>query len=153
MTLATAATVLRDDLSQLIDSKDWEGLREAFGSLPAPDVAEIIETLLDAPGDEEGIIFRVLPRDQAAAVFEYLPLERQRQLVQCLSKDTVRSILDAMSPDDRTRLLEELPDEATRRLLETLSPDELKSARSLLGYPERTAGRYMTPKYVAVAPD
>src|SRR5689334_4189269 len=106
MTLATAATVVRDDLWELINTKDWEALREAFGSLPSPDVAEIIETLLDTPGDEEGIIFRVLPREQAAAVFEYLPLERQRQLVQCLSHDNVRAILDQMSPDDRTRLLE-----------------------------------------------
>src|SRR4029079_2986917 len=66
---------------------------------------------------------------------------------------TVQSLLNEMSPDDRTRLLEELPAEATRRLLEALSPEELKSARQLLGYPEGTAGRHMTPKYVALPPD
>src|SRR5439155_12736160 len=63
------------------------------------------------------------------------------------------AIVNEMTPDDRTRLLEELPAEVTRTLLETLSPAELKTARQLLGYPEGTAARYMTPEYVALPPD
>jgi len=65
----------------------------------------------------------------------------------------MRAIVDTMTPDDRTRLFEELPAEVTRTLLDTLSPEELKTARQLLGYPERTAARYMTPEYVALPPD
>jgi len=61
--------------------------------------------------------------------------------------------LNQMTPDDRTRLLEEMPAEFTRRLLETLSPEELRYARDLLGYPDNTAGRFMTPEYVALRPD
>jgi magnesium transporter len=145
--------VLRPELNELIERKDWDGLRAVFSELSPPDVAEVMEVLLDTPGQEEGVIFRVLPRAQAAAVFSYLPLERQAQLVHQLSHESVHSIINAMTPDDRTRLLEELPDAATRRLLESLSPEELKSARELLGYPERTAGRYMTPRYVALRPE
>ena len=58
-----------------------------------------------------------------------------------------------MTPDDRARLLDEMPAEVTRRLLETLSPEELKATRKILNYPEQTAGRYMTPEYVALRPD
>ena len=58
-----------------------------------------------------------------------------------------------MTPDDQARLLEELPAAVTRRLLESLSPQELQAARDLLGYPPHTAGRYMTPQYVALYPD
>src|SRR6185295_8594782 len=58
-----------------------------------------------------------------------------------------------MNPDDRTRLFDTLPAEVTRQLLDTLSPDELKAARELLGYPKATVGRYMTPEYVALPPD
>src|SRR5947209_11230483 len=60
--------------------------------------------------------------------------------------------MESLPPDDRTRLLEEMPAEVTRRLLATLSADELEHARALLGYPEDTAGRYMTPRYVTVEP-
>lgn len=142
--------LLQADFEELIQAKDWLGLREAMSELDPSDIAEL---LTDVPAEDEGVLFRVLPRDAAAKVFSYLPLDRQRELVQSLSNTQVNSILNEMTPDDRTRLLEELPAEVTRRLLDTLSPEELAAARALLGYPENTAGRYMTPEYVALPPD
>jgi magnesium transporter len=143
-------SLIQPDLEQLIRDKQWDELREILAELPAPDVAEL---MIDLPAEDEGVIFRLLPRERAALVFAYLPLDRQQEAVQALSNQQVHAIFGAMSPDDRTRLLEELPAEATRRLLETLSPDQLKVARQLLGYPEGTAGRYMTPQYVSLPPD
>ena len=97
-----------------------------------------------------------LPQSDAKAEFlkwaHMTPAEKMRASL-LSSMGLTEEQVQAMSPDDRTRLLEELPAEATRRLLETLSPDELKVARTLLGYPEGTAGRYMTPQYVALPPD
>src|SRR3954471_17332955 len=142
--------VLQADLEEIIKSKNWDELREALSELPPVDIAEV---LIDLPVEDEGVIFRVLPRKLASLVFSYLPLDRQEELLHCFSNEQVRNILDQMTPDDRTRLLEETPAEVTRRLLDTLSPEELKSARILLGYPEATAGRYMTPEYVALPPD
>jgi magnesium transporter len=142
--------ILQADLEEIIRSGNWDELREVVAGLDPPDIAEIIS---DLPPEDEGVIFRVLPRGLAATVFSYLPLERQQELVQSLADEQVHSILGAMPPDDRTRLLEELPAAVTRRLLETLSPDQLKAARQLLGYPDGTAGRYMTPQYVSLPPD
>jgi len=142
--------VLQADLEEIIKSKNWDELRDALSELPPVDIAEV---LIDLPVEDEGVIFRVLPRKLGSLVFSYLPLDRQEELLHCFSNEQVRNILDQMTPDDRTRLLEETPAEVTRRLLDTLSPDELKAARILLGYPEGTAGRYMTPEYVALAPD
>jgi magnesium transporter len=143
-------SLLQADLEEIIQSKDWELLRDALSEIPAPDIAEI---LTDLPPEDEGVIFRVLPRQRAADVFSYLPLKKQEELVQALGNAQVGSILNDMTPDDRTRLLEELPPDVTRKLLDTLSPEELKVARTLLGYPEGTAGRYMTPEYAALPPD
>jgi magnesium transporter len=142
-------TVLQADLEEIIRRKDWNELREALSELDPPDVAEI---LIDLPPQEEGVIYRVLPRERASAAFSYLPLEHQEELVRCLSGEQVHALISEMTPDDRTRLLEELPAEVTRRLLESLSPAALKATRDLLGYPPGTAGRYMTPAYVALRP-
>jgi magnesium transporter len=111
------------------------------------DVAEVIE---DLPADESGLIFRLLPRDTAAVVFEYLPAGQQSELVSTLGTEQLANLLNEMAPDDRTRLLEELPAQVTRRLLTSLRPDELRVARQLLGYPDKSAGRYMTPEYLTV---
>src|SRR5215212_6537534 len=150
LSILMIGNVLQADLEEIIKRKNWDELREALSELPPVDIAEV---LIDLPVEDEGVIFRVLPRKMAALVFSYLPLDRQEELLHCFSNEQVRAILDQMTPDDRTRLLEETPAQVTRRLLETLSPDELKSARQLLGYPEASAGRYMTPEYVALPPE
>jgi magnesium transporter len=114
------------------------------------DVADII---IEQPTETEGIIFRLLPKEKAARAFAYLPPHEQRHLLESLSNEQVRRLLDEMSPDDRTRLLEEMPAAVTRELLLQLDPQALQATRKLLGYPENTAGRYMTPEYSWIYPD
>src|SRR4051794_1840180 len=143
-------SLLQADFEEIIQARDWDALREALVELDPADIAELI---IDLPPEDEGIIFRMLPREKAADVFEHLPSDHQAGLLKSLSSDTVRGILNEMNPDDRTRLFEELPPAVTRQLLEQLSPSELRQARELLGYPPGTAGRYMTPEYVALPPD
>jgi len=130
-------------------AKDWEALRSQLRRLYPSDIADFI---VDLPAEEAGIVFRLLPRKQAARVFAQLKPGRQEALLHSLSSDELRQLLDAIPPDDRTRLFEELPPIVTRKLMESLSPAELTNARRLLGYPENTAGRFMTPKYVSVSP-
>ena len=139
-----------DELRELIRQQSWNQLRERLTDLHPSDVADLIIAL---PREEEGFVFRVLPRDEAGEVFSYLPPDHQEGLIESLSNEQVRNVLAEMNPDDRTRLLEEMPAEVTRRLLTALSPEDLKNARWLLGYPEDTAGRYMTPRYVTIQPE
>src|SRR5213596_1241343 len=137
-----------DELRELIRAQSWQQLRERLIELDASDVADLVIAL---PSDSEAFIFRLLPRDRAGEVFSYLPPDHQESLIESLSNEQVRAVLAEMNPDDRTRLLEEMPAEVTRRVLATRSPDDLKNARWLLGYPEETAGRFMTPRYVTIA--
>ena len=58
-----------------------------------------------------------------------------------------------MAPDDRTALLDELPATVTQQLLQLLTPEERSVAVKLLGYPEGSIGRLLTPDYVRVRPD
>jgi magnesium transporter len=131
----------------VIQERGFIELRRLLVKWTAPQIAELVSEL-DA--DEQAVVFRVLPRDLAADTFEYLPLNDQEGLLQALGDQRVAALLDEMSPDDRTALLEELPGLATRRLLNLLSPEEREVARQLLGYPEESIGRLMTPDYVAI---
>jgi len=67
-----------------------------------------------------------------------------------MAQEDVASLLNNMAPDERTMFLEELPAAATKQLLSLLTPDELSVALTLLGYPEGSIGRLMTPHYIAV---
>src|SRR3989442_7226283 len=70
-----------------------------------------------------------------------------------MGQEDVAALLNEMAPDDRTSFLEELPAAATRQLLPLLTPAQRSVAVTLLGYPENSIGRLMTPHYVAVRED
>jgi magnesium transporter len=142
--------ILIPEIRSLIEARDFAGLREIFRGWPRADVAEVI---LDLPEDDRVIIFRVLPAALAADVFEYLDVEAQQELLRSMAKEQVVAILNEMSPDDRTALLEEMPSAAARQLIKLLTPEERRIAQALLGYPEGSVGRLMTPDLVAVRED
>jgi magnesium transporter len=113
----------------------------------------VAEVIVDLPENDQVIIFRVLPAALAADVFEYLDVDAQQQLLRAMAHEQVVTILNEMSPDDRTALLEEMPSAAARQLIRLLAPDERRVAQSLLGYPEGSVGRLMTPDFIAVHED
>src|SRR5438105_12143731 len=139
--------LLLPEIKELIAARDFNGLREVFKEWPPADLADAI---LDFPEDEQVIIFRVLPTALAADVFEYLGIEEQQKLLKAMAHEQAVGILNEMSPDDRTALLEELPSAAARQLIKLLTPEERGIARALLGYPEGSVGRLMTPDLIAV---
>jgi magnesium transporter len=139
--------ILIPEIRSLIEARDFAGLRELFSDWPPADVAEVI---VDMPEDERVIIFRVLPAALAADVFEYLEVDAQQELLRSMAREQAVAILNEMSPDDRTALLEEMPSAAARQLIRLLTPEERRVAQALLGYPEGTVGRLMTPDFVAV---
>src|SRR3982751_2829110 len=139
--------LLAPEIKSLIDARNFGGLREVFREWPPADVAEVI---LDLPEDEQVIVFRVLPHALAADVFEYLDFDAQQQLLRAMAHEQVVAILNEMTPDDRTALLEEMPSAAARQLIKLLTPEERRIAQALLGYPEGTVGRLMTPDFIAV---
>ena len=134
----------------MIAARNFTALRETFADWPPADIAELI---LDMPASERVIIFRVLPTAQAADVFEYLESDAQQELLKAMAHEQVGAILNEMSPDDRTALLEEMPSAAVGQLIKLLTPDERRTATSLLGYPEDSVGRLMTPDFLAVHDD
>src|SRR5438876_3331503 len=139
--------LLAPEIKSMIDTRNFGALRELFSDWPPADVAEVI---LDLPEDEQVIIFRVLPAALAADVFEYIGIEEQQNLLRAMAHEQVVAILNEMSPDDRTALLEEMPSAAARQLIRLLTPEERRVAQTLLGYPEGSVGRLMTPDFIAV---
>src|SRR5205814_4015066 len=71
-------------------------------------------------------------------------------LLRAMAHEQVVGILNEMSPDDRTALLEEMQSAAARQLIRLLTPEERRVAQTLLGYPEGSVGRLMTPDFIPV---
>lgn len=142
--------LLKPEILEAIENRSFGLLRSILSGWPAREIADLIEQLDE---DQRTLLFRVLPRDEAADTFEYLEPEAQEALLKGLGREQIATILNDMSADDRTALLEELPAAVTKQLLTLLSPEERAVARKLLGYPEESIGRLMTPDYIAVGSD
>jgi magnesium transporter len=136
-----------DELAAAVHAGDYARLRDIVRNRHASDLAKLLTELAV---DDQVLVFRVLPRKDAAAVFEYLSLEEQEALLKAMAHEDVAALLNSMAPDDRTMFLEELPASVTRQLLAMLTPAERSVALKLLGYPENSIGRLMTPHYVSV---
>lgn len=63
------------------------------------------------------------------------------------------ALLKDLSPDDRTNFLQELPRDIIDELIKLLPHDERILTLTLLGYPEGSVGRLMTPDYIAIKMD
>lgn len=142
--------ILKPELHQLIEQRNFTELRNALCEFAPADIAEILG---DLDPEDCAVMLRVLPNHLAADVLEHIEVEDLENLLRALGNEDVARILNEMEPDDRTAILEELPAKATQRLINMLSPEERRVAVTLLGYPEGSIARRMTPEYVMVKED
>jgi len=139
-------TDIFDRFLEIIESGDTSAIHEYLDDQNISDVAELIR---EFPDHEHSIIDN-LSIHRAASTFKILDLPVQRRVMKDLPPDKIAELLNELSPDDRTDFFEELPSSVVRELIKLLNPEERKVALSLLGYPENSVGRLMTPDYVYV---
>ena len=149
MSLDNEQDTIKDQFLDIIQSEDVLHIREFLNNQNISDVADLI---YEFPDDEATIIGN-MSTHRAASTFKILDFHTQRRIIQELPAFKSAELLNDLSADDRTSFLEELPSEVVKELIRTLDPEERKVTLSLLGYPESSVGRLMTPDYIAVEKD
>ncbi len=115
--------------------------------------ADLAATLRRLDRADRAIAYRLLPKLQALEVFESFSPRLQSDLVRGLQDSEVAAIFEELEPDDRVWLLDELPAGVAQRLLRGLSIQERTLTSAVLGYPQGSIGRRMSPEYVATRID
>lgn len=139
--------LVSSQLKLLLEQNNFEGVKTLLLPVQPVDIAEAIEYL---PPSMQLIAFRLLNKTEAIDVYEHLDYSVQQALIEEFKRQEVIDIVDKMSPDDRVRLFDELPASVVSRIIEQLSLEERQATNLLLGYGEDTAGRIMTPEYIAL---
>ncbi|MBX3731600.1 MAG: magnesium transporter [Verrucomicrobiae bacterium] len=143
-------TFAPDEIRLLIGRKRWNELKARLARFEPADLASIMSQC--APGDQV-LLYRALPPDLAADTFGFLEDDQQKALLKQFNEQETRTLLAELSPDDRTELFEEMPPGTVRRLMELLSSEDRREALMLLGYPEGSVGRLMSPDFATVRPE
>src|SRR3954463_5513898 len=137
---------LKDELEAILESGDEQVLHEFLDRQNISDVADVVYEL----PDYDSTIIGAMSVHRAVSVFKILEFAAQKKIIQTLPPDKTAGLLNELPPDDRTDFLEELPSNVVRELIKLLENEERKITLSLLGYPENSVGRLMTPDYVYV---
>ncbi|MBO6534969.1 MAG: magnesium transporter [Balneolaceae bacterium] len=142
--------LLKPEFQELIEAKNWVALKEVLTDVPAADISEL---LVELPGDIAVVVFRLLKKAKAADVFAELPSGKGVELIELFTKQQLTDVMGNLEPDEQVALLEELPGHLTQMVMNTMHVDDQKQVKKLLGYPEESIGRLMTPRYVRVKSD
>ncbi|MEO1008831.1 MAG: magnesium transporter [Planctomycetota bacterium] len=144
------AQLLDVEIRELIAARRYRELRDALAPLPPFDVAAVLDLL--SP-QEAAVAFRLLPRELAGEAFATLDYESEQAIIDALGDRATRTMLGAMDPDDRAALLDEMPTAAATRLMNQLGDEDRRVTQQILGYPDESVGRLMTPDYVRLRPE
>lgn len=136
-------------LKEKIHLRDWTGLRDSLAALQDQDLAALTADM--DPGNWCELI-RLLPQERAADVFSYLNEEQQQRVLQDLTDIEKARLLEALSFDDAAAVIDSLPEDTTREVMQLLPDKDRWVIKSLLAYPEQSAGRLMTPEFMSVRP-
>jgi magnesium transporter len=138
-----------DELS-LTGAINLGGLGPIAQWLEGRNAHEIAEELTRLSPVQIALVWRMLSRDLALEVFEELDSSTQQLLLSGMRDGAFREVVENMDPDDRVRLLGEAPAGFVRKVLAGLSSKERAITASLLGYPEGSVGRVMSPEIITI---
>jgi magnesium transporter len=149
MSVETEKINLNDQFEEVIATEDKLKIREFLNDQNISDVAELIYEFEDYASQ----IIGNMSVHRAASAFKIIDIPIQKKIIQELPPSQTAELLNELPPDDRTAFLEELPSEVVKELIKTLDPKERRITLSLLGFPEGSVGRLMTPDYISVNSD
>ncbi len=136
-----------ETVKDLLEGGREERLAQLLEEAHPTDVAR---TLRELPTAEQTRLFRLLNREQAGAVLHEMDDQTVVELVRALDEAELSGILDRMPVDNAAEIVDELPEEQAEKVLDLMKEEQAEEVQELLEYGEKTAGRIMSPRFVAV---
>ncbi len=121
--------------------------RDKIGHLHPADIAAIVNDLDRKTGQQ---LATTLDNATLADTLEESSPEMQAAILTQLSPERAADVLEEMGPDEAADLLADLPEETSARLLRLMDDEDEAEVRTLLAYPEDSAGGIMTTEFARV---
>lgn len=135
---------LREALAEEAPS---HGLFELIQPLHIADQAEIFNQL--SP-DERHTLAEAIKGDFDHAVLPYLSPEAAEELMAVLGTSVTAEAITHLELDDAVHVIEDLSEADQQEILEAIPEEDRAQIEEVLSYPEESAGRLMSHKFVSV---
>jgi magnesium transporter len=138
---------LSEIVKDLLEGDRQERLSQLLEEAHPADVARVLREL---PAAQQATVFRLLSREQAGSVLHEIDDQTLVELVRALDEAEISGILDRMPADNAAEVVGDLPEEEAEKILDLMKEEQSEEVQELLEYGEKTAGRIMSPDFVAV---
>jgi magnesium transporter len=138
---------LAASVKELLEAGRDDRLATVVEGAHAADLAAVVREL---PPPDQVRVFRLLTPEDAGAVLSELDDPTARELLHTLDETEVSRILERMPSDHVVEVVEELPREEAEKILDLMEVEKSEEVQELLEYREGSAGRLMSPSFVAV---
>ena len=141
---------MRNNVNELLDSREFGRIRVLFTAMEPADIAELLGEI-----DEQRlpILFRILPKELAAETFVEMDSDEQELLINAVSERELHDVVEELFVDDAVDIIEEMPANVVKRILRHTDSEMRNSINEILRYPKDSAGSIMTTEYVSLKKD
>jgi len=133
-------------LVNLIETADPDALSVYLNSLSSLDAVRAISRL---DQEEQSKMLVMLEPGEAAHLISEMPESDIREIIEDLNPLHATPIVQEMRSDHQADLLGQLEKKEADAILDSMKPDKAKELRSLMAYPEESAGGLMITEYLA----
>ncbi len=136
-----------EQLKELLEQKNYRGMKPLLEELPTADIAEFLEELTV---ERAMPVFRSLPKERSVEVFSYFEAETQEKFITSITDEEIGRIVEELSVDDAVDMLEEMPATIVKKVLKNASHTTRKLINQFLNYPDNSVGSIMTAEFTDI---
>jgi magnesium transporter len=131
----------------LLEGGDDPRERELVEGAHPADLAGVLRRL---SLEDQVRFFRTFSQERAGDVLSELDDDTLLGLVKALDEVEVSRILDQMPVERAADVVEELSEDHAEKILDLMEEEKSEEVQEILEYPEQSAGRLMSPDFIAV---
>ncbi len=139
-----------EELNLALSSGEFLPIRRMLNSLPAADVAHLIES---TPPKIRTILWQLVDLENEGDILQYLGDEVQSQFLMEMDAEEVAAITERLEADDLVDILQQLPDRVIQEVLASMDHQDRHRVEHILSYDEDTAGGLMNTDTITVRPN
>lgn len=137
-----------EELIQFADSNTLEALdKEKLARTSPFAVARFLERM---PVDDRRVVLRLLNIEEIADVLSEMDSDDAAEVIQKMRQHRAVQVLEALDPDDSADIVGDMEEANQDRLLGGVDPEMAQNVRTLIAYPEDSAGGIMTTDVATV---
>jgi magnesium transporter len=137
-------------ISEAIEADATDQIEALFETLHPAEIAHSLEAL---PGSQRERIWPLIPAEDEGEVLLHLNDEARSVIIEKMDAESLIAATETLDTDDLADILPEMPHNVIQELLLTMEYQDRERLRSVLAYPEDSAGGLMDLDTIMVRAD